>query len=154
MLEGRPLDDEAFLFLEDVLAHQDDGVRSRYQGLGFSGDKGNRIKNQLVRNGILEEQEVRVGRTYKVLLRITPQARQRLGLKKSMERGSLAHEYWKRFYASCLRSQRYEVQLEAPRKPGQPGWVDVLAKNADETVGVEIETGKSDILGNVKQDLL
>ncbi len=148
------LDNEAFRFLEDVLAHQDDGVRTRYQRLGLSGEKGNRLKNQLVEAGILEEQEIKVGRTYRLLLRITPNAREKFGLKRTLGRGSLAHEYWKRFYASALRDKGYELQLEAPRPHGKAGWVDVLARAAGQTLAVEIETGKSDVVWNVKQDLL
>jgi hypothetical protein len=41
--------------------------------------------------------------------------------------------------------------LEAPRKSGA---VDLLAKRNNKTLAVEIETGKSDILHNVKQNLL
>ena len=146
----RPLDEDCFEFLEDIMAHEDDGVRIRYKRLGWSGDKGNRVKNQLVGNGILEEQEVKTGRTYKLLLRVTPRARERLGLKKNLGRGSLAHEYWKRFYAASFREQGYRVELEAPRGNGR---VDVLAKRGNESVAIEVETGKSDVMKNVRQNL-
>ena len=69
--DDEPLTDEALVFLHDVMQYEDDGIRNRYKRLGLSGDKGNRLKNHLVENGILEEQEVKVGRTYKILLRIT-----------------------------------------------------------------------------------
>lgn len=145
------MDENCFEFLEDVMAHEDDGVRTRYQRLGLSGDKGNRLKNQLVENGVLDEQEVKTGRTYRLLLRVTPRARERLGLKKSLGRGSLAHEYWKRFYAASLKEEGYRVELEAPRQNGR---VDVLAKKGSESIAVEIETGKSDAVWNVRQNLV
>ena len=74
-----------------------------------------------------------------------------IGLKKTLGRGSLAHEYWKRFYAASFREQGYDVQLEAPRRNGR---VDVLARKGDESLAVEIETGLSNPVWNVKQDLL
>ena len=151
LLHQKPLSGDALTFLHDVMQHQDDGVRKRYQRLGLSGDKGNRLKSLLVENGILEEQEVKTGRTYKLLLRVTPRARERLGVKKSLGRGSLAHEYWKRFYAETLRQEGYHVELEAPRKTGR---VDVLAVKTSESIAVEVETGKSDAVWNVTQDLL
>jgi len=40
--------------------------------------------------------------------------------------------------------------LEAPRKHGR---TDVLAQRASESVAIEVETGKSDAVWNVKQDL-
>ncbi len=149
----QPLAGEALTFVHDVMQHEDDGVRTRYKRLGLSGDKGNRLKNQLVENGVLDEQEVKTGRTYRLLLRVTPRAREKLGLKKHLGRGSLTHEYWKRFYAAMLRSQGYEVQLEAPR-PGGVGRVDALARRGTINLVVEIETGKSDVVWNVKQNLI
>ena len=66
---------------------------------------------------------------------------------------SLVHEYWKRYYARLFEESGYRVELEAPRQRGT-GRVDVLATNASESVGIEVETGKSDVVWNVKQDLL
>jgi hypothetical protein len=114
-------------------------------------DKGNSLKNRLVEDGILEEQEVKVGRTYKILLRITHAARTRLGLKKYLGRGSIAHEYWKRFYAARFKDDGYHVELEAVRHEGR---VDVLATKNTDSIAVEIETGKSDVVWNVKQNVL
>lgn len=77
---------------------------------------------------------------------------QALGLDgKNPERGSLAHEYWKRFYAQRFRDLGYKIQMEALRKSGN---VDVVARKGAENIAIEIETGKSDIIRNVKQDLL
>lgn len=151
LTHDKVLDQDAFGFLEDVMRHQDDGVRMRYKRLGLSADKGNRLKSLLIENGILEEQEVKVGRTYKVLLRIIHEARDKLGLRKYLGRGSIAHEYWKRFYAAHFKEQGYQVELEGRRQNGR---VDVLATNDNETVAIEIETGKSDVVWNVKQCLL
>lgn len=151
LAHDKVLDEDALDFLQDVIEHQDDGVRMRYERLRLSVDKGTRLKSHLVENGVLEEQDVKVGRTYKVLLRVTPEARAKLGLRKTLGRGSLAHEYWKRFYAALLKEDGYHVELEAPRKSGR---VDVLARRGTESIAVEVETGKSDVVWNVKQDLL
>jgi len=145
------LDADALEFIRDVMEHQDDGVRVRYKRLGISVDKGNGIKNQLIENGILEEKELKAGRTYKILMSVTHAARARLGLKNNLGRGSIIHEYWKRFYATLFREDGYHVELEAPRKNGR---VDVHARKGAENIAVEIETGKSDVVSNVKQDLL
>jgi len=147
------LNQDALSFVDDVLKYRDDSVRERYVRLEFSVDKGTRLKRQLVENGVLEEQEVKTGRTRKVLLRVTPAARTRLGLTTSLGRGSLTHEYWKRFHAGVLKEQGYDVELEAPRG-NQNGRVDVLARKGTESIAVEVETGKSDVVWNVKQNLL
>ena len=151
LAHDKVLDQDELVFLDDVMKHQDDGIRTRYKRLGLSVDKGTRLKRQLVENGILAEQEVKVGRAYRLLLRVTHHARAKFGLRRNLGRGSIAHEYWKRFYAAMLKDDGYHVELEAPRKEGR---VDVLARKGAESLAVEIETGKSDVVWNVKQNLL
>ncbi len=140
------------MFLEDVRSHPDDGVKTRYGRLGLSTGTGNRVKEQLLDQGWLEDQVAEIGRTRKVLLRLTPRAREALNLGSSEpQHGSIVHEYWKRFYAQRFREQNYQVEFEVPRKSGR---VDVVAKNESEKIAIEIETGKSDFVRNVKQDML
>ncbi len=146
-----PLDNEELHFVKDVLDHEHDGVDSRYQRLGMSADKGNRLKRTLIRKGVLEEQLVNVGTTRRTLLRVTPRGRQDLGLDAAGEHGSLAHTYWQRWWATHLRERGFRVRVEAPRNRGR---VDILAARAGESVAIEIETGKSDAVWNVQQDLL
>lgn len=64
---------------------------------------------------------------------------------------SLAHEYWKRYYARRYAQEGYQVQIEAACGDGR---ADVLACKAKEVVAIEIETGMSDAVGNVKRDML
>lgn len=147
------LNDESLAFLEDVLRHCDDGVRVRYQRLGMSVRRGMALRDALVRRGFLDIQEVKLGRYRKILLRVRRKARELLGITGDDSlpvRESLAHEFWKRFYAKRYEEQGYRVQLEAPRPSGR---VDVLAVKGTERVAIEVETGKSDVVANVKADL-
>ncbi len=66
-------------------------------------------------------------------------------------RGSLMGEYGKRFYARKFREIGHDVELEAPRRNGR---VNVLVRKASASEAVEIETGKSDVVSNVKNCLL
>ena len=146
------LNETAFAFVEDILAYPDDGVKERYCRLGISVGTGNRLKEELLDQGWLESQVVGLGKTRKVLLRLTKQGKEALGLDGGVpDRASLVHEYWQRFSAERFREQGYKVPLEAPRKSGN---VDVLAVKDSKSIAIEIETGKSDIVRNVKQDLL
>ncbi len=151
-LFDKALDNSAFIFLEDILTYPDDGVKIRYKRLGLSAGTGSRLKEQLLDQGWIEDQVVELGRTRKVLLRVTKEGKEALGLDgKNPECGSLAHEYWKRFYAQRFEEEGYKVQIEAPRKSGN---VDVLALKDGKGIAIEIETGKSNFVRNVKQDLL
>jgi len=148
----KALEGAALAFLQDVLQHQDDGVRVRYRRLEISSGKGNRLKDSLLKLGWLEAQVVQMGKSRKVLLRLTKKAREHLGLDRNgHEHGSLIHEYWKRHYARVYKEKGYETTLEAPRHGGN---VDVLASKNGERIGIEIETGKSDVVSNVRNGLL
>jgi len=146
------LNDTAFKFLSDILNHPLDGVKIRYRRLQLSVGSGNQLKNQLITLGWIESQTVELGRTRKVILRLTKRAREALDLNTNQSRQeSIVHEYWKRFYAQRFSEFGYQVKLEVPRKSG---WVDVLATKENQTIAIEIETGKSNYLHNIRQNLL
>lgn len=138
-------------FLKDVLEFPENGVRSRYKRLGLSAGRGQRIKSRLLDNGWLEAEVIPMGRTRKMMLRLSGQGRKQLGLAHDERpHGSLAHEYWKQFYARKFIAEGYKVQVEAPRMGGR---VDVLARRNGDRVAIEIETGKSDAIANVRNCL-
>jgi len=146
-----PLEAPAFAFIEDVLQHPDDGVKVRYQRLGLSIGTANRLKDQLLAQGWLEDETIDIGQTRKIILRLTKQSKDALGLDNiEPEYGSITHEYWKRFYAQRFNEQGYHVEFEVPRQSGR---VDVVAKKDSKKIAIEIETGKSDFVRNVQQDL-
>jgi hypothetical protein len=152
-LDDMPLNDMELSFIEDIIAHKESGVKERYKRLGISIGTGNRLKEQLTHSGWLESEVLKMGKIRKLILRVTQQARKALGAENiTPEYGSLVHEYWKRFYARRFQEQGYKVQLEVPRKSS--GRADVVAIKEDEKIAIEIETGKSDFVQNVKQDLL
>jgi hypothetical protein len=138
-------------FLEDVLEHPEDGVKKRYLRLEWSVGRGNRVKQELVADGWLEAEVVRVGNSRMVLLRLTKGAKESLGIDVSeLAQGSLPHEFWKRFYARRYAEAGYEVELEAARNGGR---IDVLAIKDGKSIAIEIESGKSDAAANVRRGL-
>lgn len=174
-----PLWDEALnggeiAFIEDVVGFPQDGVNQRYQRLQLSGSRGQKIKERLIEKGWLESQTVSIGKTRKVLLRLSKQAEEVLGVKSTEQyRASIAHEYWKQFYTAYFQQLGWQVKVEAKRTrsghcsgqssgssgvgvsgvSGVGGRVDVLVKHLGKRIGIEIETGKSDAVKNVVNGL-
>ncbi len=145
------LEKEALQLLYDILLHPLDGVRQRYRRLTLSDKKGHQTKETLLRHGWIESQLIETGQTRKLLLRLTNQAKETLGINSQIpEYGSIVHEYWKQFYAQRFRDKGYEVTLEAPRDSGR---VDIAASKDGQRTAIEIETGKSDFLNNIRQNL-
>lgn len=144
------LSNDALLLLEDVQHYQDDGVKRRYDRLGLSAGAGTRLKEDLLEDGWVDAQVVELGRTRKLLLRLSSEARKALGIETPSSNASIAHEYWKRFYARKYSGEGFEVQVEAACGDGR---VDVLARRNGESVAIEVETGKSDVVSNVRRAL-
>lgn len=147
-----PLNEDSFRLLSDILSYPQSGVKVRYKRLNLSTGKANRLKEQLLEQGWIESQTVDLGQTRKTCLRLTKQAKNALNLQSTEpQHGSIVHEYWKHFYAQRSREQNYQVSLEAPRPSGN---IDIVAQKNGQKIAIEIETGKSDFLRNVRQNLL
>ena len=151
-LLDNPLSDDAFRLFTDILHYPNDGVRNRYKRLNLSTGSGNRLKDFLVDRGWLESQTVEIGQTRKTCLRLTKPVAEALNVEiVGPRRESIVHEYWKRYYAQRFSEQGYQVQLEVPRI--STGRVDIVARKNAQKIAVEIETGKSDFIHNVRQNL-
>jgi len=142
-------------FLEDVMKYRTSGISERYKRLGLSVDEGNRIKNYLLSSNIIISSDVSTGRgriKYLELSRKGKELLSKMGLEIEDERkGGAEHEYWKHRMAEVLRKQGYDVELEKAVKDG--GAVDILATKEGKSLAVEVETGKSDAVSNIKKDL-
>lgn len=150
-VRDQELNEHHIVFLRDVITHPYDGVNTRYRRLKWSADKGNRVKRSLIAKNLLTEERVTINRTRRNLLRASPYIRSILTREPvEQRRESIVHEFWKHAYAEHYKSMGYTVQVEAPRDHGR---ADILAKKADESIVIEIETGKSDAVENVRLNL-
>jgi hypothetical protein len=152
---GYVVDADGFALVADVLEHPQDGVKARYRRLGWSAHRGTRVCRALTSAGMLERDVIPLGVTRRVVLRVAPAAQRELGLTVEAARSeSLPHAFWKAWHANRLRREGWEVAVEAPRPRGVGGTVDVLARKGQDQRAVEVETGKSDVVENVRRDLL
>ena len=152
--EASPIDGGAAELLHDIAQYPQDGVDARYKRLAVSVDKGNRWKKQIIENSLVIPSRVKMGRAHRVVLRLTSNAKllmlPRVGLDPQ---ASFLHEYWKGRIARQFEEKGYKVALEAARFQGG-GKIDISATRGSESVAIEIETGKSHVVLNVKRDLL
>ncbi len=145
------LDEISLAFLKDVATCRDDGVYMRYERLSLNPAIGHKIKDGLIVMGLIEQQMVDLGKTRKALLRLTKKGGKVFEEFQTGGNESIAHRYWKRFYAGRFKEAGYEVKEEVVRDSGR---IDVLAIKVEDRIAIEVETGKSDVVRNVKQDLM
>lgn len=149
-----PLKEESFDLLLDVIRNEHDDVTTRYKRLMINSEKGTKLKNDLLDSGILEGEFVRMGIGRKLLLRLSVIGKEILEIPDlQLTRESLAHSYWKSFYKKRFEDAGWRVESEVSRGLKIPGRVDLICSLGGKSVQIEIETGKSDFLSNLKNNL-
>ena len=153
--EKEELDEDERALVIDVIAHPTSSVTERYGRLGLSADRGTKLTTQLVERKLLQKAAVTTGHGNITVLAPTVRARKAVGGEGSAEAGHRCggpeHEYWKHKIAEVLQAQGHDVAFEARLENGHH--VDVVAERDGERRAVEIETGKSDVVGNVRRCL-
>ncbi len=151
----RNLTESSMNLLNDIVSHPYSGVFERYQRLGITSYMGNQLKIDLQAKGLVNSHSIVENRARKILLELTPKGRIELGLDGVTPlRGGYVHEYWKWEVQQFLESNNYFVIPEAKRHGGRVDLkVQKIGKELGEPIGIEIETGHSDFLLNVKNGL-
>lgn len=140
--------------LVDVLQHPYSGVVERYRRIGVSRRKGNSFKESCLAKELLKPVEIPTQSGRVVLLELTNPGKRSLRdagyeVPDGSRWGSLEHEYWKHTIAEGLKRSGHEVLLEAPVN----GYTDIIAKQGDRMIAIEIETGKSDWHANIQKNI-
>lgn len=142
------------LMLKDILKNQFSSTTERYHRLGLNAYQGNKIKAALDEKGLIEIKDVPV-RTGRIkMFGLTEKAKEilsRIGINtnKTWRHGGLEHEYWKNRIARHLREFGYRVIEEYPIGGGRT--IDLVAEKDKERIAIEIETGKSDAVHNMRR---
>jgi energy-coupling factor transporter ATP-binding protein EcfA2 len=138
-------------FLADLIARPLSTTVARYHRLHFSRRRGNAIRQSLQHAGFIEPVALATRSGQVMLCQLTEDGRATcasLGLAPGEPpRASLEHEYWAGQAARMFEQRGYEVAHEYHIEGD--GFVDVVAERPGARVAVEIETGKSDIAGNL-----
>ncbi len=140
-------------FLKDITAHPLSGVSNRYKRLGLSVEKGNEIKNTLIEKEILNPVSLPTKNARVLLLEPTKTGKEMiksLGLNYLKGfKGGVVHEYWRMKVSYHYKNMGYNVKHEVPI--GQGKTIDMVVEKDGQETAVEIETGKSKPIENIKK---
>ena len=114
-------------------------------------DLGQKIKDHLLSTGLIEAEFVPIGRSRKLVLRNTTMFK-KSGRASNHSVESIPHAYWKNVLAKTLMSEGFEVRVETPRRLSG-GRADLIAERDKRKFAIEIETGSSCVLSNIKKNL-
>jgi Holliday junction resolvase-like predicted endonuclease len=150
---GKTMNREELRFLADIAARPLSTTVSRYHRLHLSRRRGNAIRQHLASAGIIEPVTIATRSGQVVLYQLTDPGRSlcsSAGIKTGPRpRESLEHSFWVSRAARHFQAKGYDVSCEHPVKGN--GAIDLLAEGKGQKVAVEVETGKSNIKGNLNK---
>lgn len=139
--------------LADIHLYPMSGSTERYRRLGINPKTGNREKNVLIAWGMIQPRKIITASGWITLFELAPKGR--LALRDSGHEiqtessESIEHKYWKHKIAEYYKSKRFDVLVEEHIN-GKP---DIIVLNKGKKTAVEIETGHSDVLGNIEKNI-
>ena len=146
--------EKAKRLLIDVVENPVIPTSARYLRLGWNPKVGNEIKRMLIESKIVVPVILPIGKTRVVLLQPTGFGKQTLreiGIhtRDAGRRGSLEHQFWCHKAKEHFEKKGFGVLEEV--KIGAGKAVDLVAIDEKDRIAIEIETGKSDVVGNVRK---
>jgi hypothetical protein len=149
-------DKELKKLLVDIVDHPLVRISERYQWLCFNPRKGNALKDILLRKQLVVPISISTPKGRVKLFELTELGREylkgegiKIGLAK--RRGSLLHQFWCADIKKRYEKAGFEVKEEYAVGKGKA--VDLVAQKEAERIAIEIETGRSDPLGNITKCL-
>jgi hypothetical protein len=148
----KKLSSEAMHFLQDIIAQPLSSTVARYKHLHLSRRRGDAVRRYLIDNGFVEPVRIATRTGQVVLYQLTKSGRE-LCISLQINPGpqlreSLEHRYWVKKAADYYKRKGYEISFEYVVKDN--GMIDILTKRPGEQIAVEVETGKSAPLTNLK----
>jgi len=137
--------------LRDIWLYADCGITERYCRIGFSFRQGIKVQKSLLKRNLIFINFAHSGKQRIKLLSLSERGRKALGIDQGRtdRYGGAVHRYWVKQIAEHLKAKGYEVTKEYPLGSGRT--IDILARKNNRKIAFEIETGKSDILNNIRK---
>ena len=142
-------------YLIDIVKNPFSGIVERIERLGISARRGNSLKELLIAKNSIEQKEISTRKGRIVLVQLTNKGstileKEGYNTNSGTRQYGLVHEFWKdkvkRYYEKLGYKVTSEEKLNGER-------ADLVAEKGEEKIAIEIETGNSDAIGNIKKCL-
>lgn len=132
------------------------GIAERYQKMYLSGRSGNQSKQKLIEYGLITEISIKTPKARIKLLELTDMGKEKLkeigfDVSGSLRHGGVEHIYWVHQAKKKLENAGHKVHEEYPIGNGETIDLAIIGKN--NKIAIEIETGKSDAIHNIRKCL-
>lgn len=137
--------------LVDIFKYPLCGITKRYKKLNLNPKYGNKYKNLLISQGCIQPKKIITSKGWISLFDITKKGKivlRDLGYEFKNKSEGIIHQFWKHHISEYYRNKGFDVFVEHYYVNGRP---DIIVKHKNRKIAVEIETGKSDFVKNVKR---
>ena len=141
-----------YKLLIDIFLNPFSSITYRYKRLKFNPKYGNKYKNLLISQGLIQPKKIITGKGWITLFDLTLKGRillRDLGYEGEVISESIVHKFWKQKIAEYYKSKGLNVLVEKNIN-GRP---DIIVDNGKKKIALEIETGKSNYIANIQRDL-
>ena len=140
----------------DIAKHPISSVKERYKRTNLNIRDGTKAQYSLIEKGFIHPVTISHSDGWIKLFDITELGRTDLkfsGFNKpiSNRKGGVEHQYWMNKVAQDYRNKGYHVEIE--KSIGNGKTIDLVASRGKEVIVIEIETGKSDAIENIRKCL-
>ena len=136
--------------LVDIFLNPLSGITKRYKRLKLNPKYGNIFKNKLISDGYIQPRNITTGSGWITLFDLTQKGKLfliDLGFDFKNTSEGIIHKFWKNKIAEYYTNKNFKVLVEKNIN-GRP---DIIVINHNKKIAVEIETGKSDAIYNIKR---
>jgi predicted transcriptional regulator len=138
--------------LIDILLNPFSGVTKRYKRLNLNPKYGNKFKNLLISQGCIQPNKIITAKGWITLFQLTQKGKivlRDLGYDISDTGEGIVHRFWKYKISEYYKSKNLNVAVEKTIN-GRP---DIIVENHTTKAAIEIETGRSDFISNIRRNL-
>lgn len=139
--------------LIDILEHPFSSISDRYRRLNLYFKLGNKCRKDLISEKCVLPRKIITGSGWITLFELTQKGKMvlgDLGHEFKNESEGVVHKFWKHRIAEFYKGKGFDVRVEEYYVNGRP---DIIVHEAGKKIAIEIETGKSNYVGNVERAL-
>ncbi|MFH2059663.1 MAG: DUF87 domain-containing protein [Pseudomonadota bacterium] len=139
--------------LIDILKNPFSSITERYKRLKFHSKLGNKIRRDLILEKCILPKKIITGKGWITLFEVTRKGKMvlgDLGYEFKNESEGVVHKFWKHKVSKFYKDLGLDVRVEEYYVNGRP---DIIIFKDGKKVAIEIETGKSNYVGNVERAL-
>lgn len=148
------IDDFERKFLMSVYLNSFKYKTQHFKDFNLGGYRGEKIIKQMIKKGLIKENEIRTGRRGKpiILLELTDKAFEILNLNKKYnpKEGSLEHRFWKEKVKEWALKEGHKAVIEH-NKYGKS--VDIVVIEDEKETAIEIQLTERYLIENIREDL-